>query len=306
MNRTDKPIVVGAGELLWDCFPDGRRPGGAPANVAFHAQQLGLDGIVYSRVGDDSLGAQLLEFLAGNGLSVQYVQRDLDHETGRVTVDLSQPEHPSYTIHENAAWDQLSVDEPTEQLAAQASAICFGTLAQRSPTSRRAIHTMISSASDQCRIVYDVNLRAPWYEPSWIERSLRAAHVVKLNDEEVDVVADLLHFGRHGPERVAHAIQEQFGVPLVCITRGSDGCLLVDENTAADVPGMEVQVADPVGAGDAFTAALIYAQLHSWPLATTATFANRIAALVAGSPGAMPDLGPQYRKLLSQFRSQEL
>lgn len=292
--------VVGLGELLWDCFDDQRRPGGAPSNVAYMAQQLGLRGAVCSRVGQDAWGDELLGFLQQHQLPTDVVQRDPDHKTGWVTVDLSRPQHPEYTIHEQVAWDYLEFDAPTQELMRQSAAICFGTLAQRSETSRETIYACLAAAPEKCLRVYDVNLRHPWYERRWIERSLREANIVKLSAEEVVRLAAMLELGMDDPHFFANTVQQAYDVDLICITRGAEGCLLVDRRGFADQPGIAIEAADPVGAGDAFTSALIYTQLQGWSLSDTAKFANRIAALVAGKPGAMPELGAELEQIKAE------
>ncbi|MGH7130220.1 MAG: PfkB family carbohydrate kinase, partial [Planctomycetaceae bacterium] len=151
------PIVVGLGELLWDEFPDGRRPGGAPANVAFQANQLGLRGVVCSRIGRDEPGDALLEFLSDHGLETMHIQRDADRPTGRVTVETDQTGSPRYVIHEHVAWDAIDCDRRTEELMAAAAAVCFGSLAQRSPTSRESIHRALAATRPDCLRVFDVN-----------------------------------------------------------------------------------------------------------------------------------------------------
>lgn len=292
--------VIGLGELLWDIFPDQQRPGGAPANFAFHAKQLGMGGTICSRVGDDSLGNGLLQFVSENGLSAEYIQRDSEHETGRVTVDLSNADHPSFTIHEDAAWDYLTFDAAVEELMSGAAVLCFGTLAQRGKTSRRTIQSCIEAAGDDCRIVYDVNLRPPWYERPWIERSLHAADIVKLNDDESKVLASLFDYETENDLVVAQRLLNEFGVELVCITRGANGCLLVDESNHVELPGIEVVAADPVGAGDAFTAALVFAVTNGWSLRDSANVANQVAALVASCPGAMPAIQDQIAEIVAR------
>jgi len=295
------PIVMGAGELLWDLFPDARRPGGAPANVAFHAQQLGLDGVVLSRVGQDELGEELLQFLRDHRLSTQWVQRDREHETGRVTVDLSNPDHPRFTIHENVAWDYFALDTAAQQLAAKTAAICFGTLAQRNPVSRAAIQGLLMAAANDCLLVYDVNLRPPWFDRHQIASSLASAQIVKLNDEEVGEIATLLDIPFHDAVPVARRLQATYDVDLVCVTRGAEGCWLVDRDDVAEVPGIRIAAADPVGAGDAFTAALIFATLRGWSLQVRAEFSNQTAAMVAGRQGAMPELQAEFAETILQF-----
>jgi fructokinase len=260
-----------------------------------------MAGVVYSRVGHDELGDGLRAFLESHGLPLMYLQTDAEHPTGHVTVDLSVVESPEFTIAEDVAWDHLELTEPVQELAAKATAICFGTLAQRSPRTRAAVHGLLSAASDDCLTVYDVNLRPPWYEKSWIEDSLRAARIVKLNRTEVREISALLEIGSEDPIDVARFFQANFDVELVCATRSSDGCMLIDRDGVGSADGVEVDAVDPVGAGDAFTAALIYAQLKNWSLQVKATFANQIASLVAGEGGAMPDLSDEFAREVNRF-----
>ena len=302
MTLPDDRIIVGLGEVLWDCFDDARHVGGAPANVAFHAQALGNHGLVCSRVGDDDLGRDLLEFLATRGLDTQFVQTDPAHPTGRVTVDTTDPERPAYTIHENTAWDAL---EYTDQLAAlmpRAAAVCFGTLAQRDPRTRATIHRALQDAH-RALTVYDVNLRQHWYERDWIERSLQASRVVKLNDAEYLTLTDVLDLNANSPELFAQAIQRRFNVELVCVTKAEHGCLLVSRDEVVNMPSRPVQVVDAVGAGDAFCAALITGLLHRWPLPRVAEFANHIGGLVAARAGAMSLRPAEGAALIAEMES---
>ncbi len=301
MSTESEPIVVGLGELLWDCFVDSRRPGGAPANVAFHAGQLGCRGIVSTRVGADALGDELVGFLRQQGLATDWVQRDPVHPTGTVTVDTSRSDHPRYTIHEDAAWDYLEFDGGLEQLMARAAAVGFGTLAQRSPGSRRAIHRALAATRPECLVVYDVNLRQRWYQAAWIEPSLAACQLVKLNAEEVGVLAEALGAKSAEPEAFARELQDRYRVEAVCVTRAAEGCLLVERDATIDSPGVRVEVADAVGAGDAFTAAWIVARLKGWPPEAQARFANAVGAMVASRPGAMPVLGDELAELMGRF-----
>lgn len=301
MSEQDQPVVVGLGELLWDIFPDLKRPGGAPANVAFQAEQLGCRGVVCSRVGRDRLGDELLRFLAEQGLSTASIQRDSLHPTGTVTVDARRADHPDYVIHENVAWDHIALDEDLKRLAGRAAAICFGTLAQRLPTSRATIQQALAEVSPRCLIVYDVNLRQHWYDRTRIEASLAKAHCVKLNSDEVLVLAELLQIGTPDHVSLAKAIRQRFDVDVVCITRGAEGCLMVGPDAVVDRPGVAVEVADAVGAGDAFTAAWIHARLLAWPLEAQAAFANEVGALVASRPGAMPPLRDELAAVAKRF-----
>lgn len=288
--------VVGIGELLWDCFRDAKRPGGAPANVAYHAGQLGMAGVVVSRVGRDPPGDALLQELADRGVTDEAIQRDDGHPTGRVTVDTTQADHPVYTIHEDVAWDYIEFDAVAGDVTRRASAICFGTLAQRSSTSRATIRRVLECTKDPL-LVYDVNLRPPWYERSIIEHSLRQCHVAKLNDEEIRVLAQILHLGAADVEGGATALRERFDLQVVCITRGNRGCYAASAYERVDVPGSPIDVVDTVGAGDAFTAAFVCGWLLNWSLDKAARFANEVGAIVAGHQGAMPNLQSELQRL---------
>jgi fructokinase len=289
--------VVGIGELLWDCFPDRRRPGGAPANVAFHAAQLGQRGLICSRIGDDDLGRALRDELHAHGLSTELIQLDERLPTGRVTVDTSDPASPSYVIHRDVAWDAIDFDASVEAVVRGAAAVCVGTLAQRSEVSRETILRCLEAAGEALR-VYDVNLRPDGYRREWIEETLRRVHVVKLNDEEVTVLAPMLGAASE-PEAFGRELIGSYGVELVCVTRAAAGCSMFTDAETVHAPGKRVTVADSVGAGDAFTAALITARLREWPLARTARLANDVGALVASRRGAMPDVKRECAELLA-------
>ena len=300
MGASQHSVVIGVGELLWDCFADARRPGGAPANVAFHARQLGLRGVVCTRVGADAPGRELIQYLVDRGLETRCVQRDDEHATGLVTVDTSRPDHPIYTIHEDAAWDYAEFDASWAGAFAEAAAVCFGTLAQRSAGSREAISRGLDATAEALR-VYDVNLRPPWYTREVIEASLHRATVVKLNAAELETLADLLGLTGHGTADLGRALLDRYAGQLVCITRGKAGCLLVSPDELVDVPGRAVEMVDAVGAGDAFTAGLTCGLLGGWPLEAVGRFANAVGALVASRPGAMPDLRAEFADLRSGF-----
>jgi fructokinase len=292
------PTVIGLGEVLWDVFPDSKRPGGAPANVAFQANQLGYRGIVLSAVGDDESGCELIEQLQRNGLDISLVRRDAAHATGRVTVSLTDEGQPDYTIHEGVAWDYLAAADDWLDAVGRAAAIAFGTLAQRSEPSREAIHQVLSACPAECLIVYDVNLRQKWYQTAWMERSLEAADVVKLNRDEVGILGEHFKIAADNALEFADALLSRFErLKLICVTRAEEGCLLVTQDETVDVPGTPVDVVDAVGAGDAFTAGLITARLEGWPLETAGNFANAVGGLVASRAGAMPSLQQELTQL---------
>lgn len=301
------PEFIGLGELLWDCFPDRRLPGGAPANVAYHAQQLGLRAAIVTRVGSDALGDEICEFLRSHGLGIELVQRDAVHKTGTVTV-VPTPTGAGYTFLADSAWDFLAPQPELMAAMRSARAVGFGTLAQRADTSRRTIHDCLASASDDCLIVYDVNLRPPFYEREWIEKSLLRATVVKLNDDEVPVLSNMFGVPKASDRDFArHLLDTWPQVELVCVTRGANGCLAASrEGEIIEERGIPLKVeagvkSDQVGAGDAFTAALIGARLAGMRLDRSLHLANRVGSLVASAAGAMPDYRGELAALRREF-----
>jgi fructokinase len=213
---------------------------------------------------------------------------------------MSEAGDPTYTIHEDAAWDHLEFTPELESVMHAVDAVCFGTLAQRAPTSRQTIYECLAATRPDCLRIYDVNLRQQWYRREWIERSLEAATVLKLNESELRVLCSLLDLKVCRPEESGAELRDRFGLDLVCFTCGNGGCLLLGENESVVRPVPEVHVVDAVGAGDAFTAALITARLANWPLETCAEFANSVGALVVSSAGAMPLLRDEYQVLLRE------
>src|SRR5688572_22746224 len=183
--------LIGLGEILWDLLPSGPQLGGAPGNFAYHASALGAHGTIISRVGSDQNGTDILSRLHHLGLSPDLIQIDPDVVTGTVSVELDDGQ-PRYIIHENVAWDRIAAKTETLQAAASADAICFGTLAQRSETSRASIHEILAQGKPEALLILDVNLRQSFYSAELIERSLRAANILKINDAELPVLAGLL------------------------------------------------------------------------------------------------------------------
>jgi fructokinase len=297
------PLVIGLGEAVWDIFPDSRRAGGAPGNVAYQVQQLGGRALVATRFGRDEAGRALAEHLAGEGLDLSLVQWDDALPTGAVTVHLEDPAHPHYTIHQPAAWDNLSATPELLGAARRADAICFGTLAQRAAASREAIHEVLAAANPKCLIVYDINLRQHYYDREWIERSLALSKIAKLNHDEVAVVAPLLGLPASPVEFGRALLERRTAVQAVCITRAEEGCTVVTPAEIVEVPGERVNVVDAVGSGDAFSAALIMSLCRGWALKKSIRFANRVGALMATKPGATPRIAGEYAELWKTWDS---
>ena len=185
------PAILGVGELLWDLLPTGARPGGAPFNFAFHCHKLGHPAAIVSRLGQDKEGDGLRSAARDLGLADTYLQHDSAHATGTVAVTVAEDGQPSYRLTPDVAWDHLTWNAGLELLAVKAEAVCFGTLAQRHPVARATIRRLVGSARNALTI-FDVNLRQDFYDRDGIETSLKMARWVKLNDEELVVLGDLL------------------------------------------------------------------------------------------------------------------
>ena len=287
--------LVGIGEVLWDLLPGGRQLGGAPANFAYHARALGSEARIISRVGKDANGRDILEQLRKLGVPTDCIELDRDAPTGTVSVEVASDGQPRFTIHENVAWDRLTGEEAGRRAVAEADAVCFGTLAQRSETSRRAIRALLQTASPESLRILDVNLRQQFYSPELIAESLALANVLKVNDTELPRLAEM--FGLTGDERsqISQLIgRHQFRA--VALTRGGHGSLLFADGRWSDHPGTPTTVVDTVGAGDSFTAAMTLGLLAGWELDLVNARANAIAAYVCSFPGATPPLPTHLRE----------
>ena len=282
----NKPVIIGLGEVLWDVFPEYKRAGGAPANVAFHARQLGNNGIPASRVGNDENGKELLSVLKSNHLDVSFIQMDDFAPTGTVEISMTDGE-ASYQIPEGAAWDHLAMTSQWLDLARQADAVCFGTLAQRDTVSRRTIHEFLARTPDSCLKIADINLRAPHYSKSVIEATLDLADVVKLNQQEWEEIS-----GMFTADDLKDWLFREKGIRYICLTKGKEGAELMtpDQHLIEPVHPVDNRHGDSVGVGDAFTATLAHHLLKQSPLDVAISAANKYAAQVSARKGATPGL----------------
>ncbi len=279
--------IVGLGEVLWDVLPAGKQLGGAPANFAYIASQLGNIGLVASRVGNDRAGKKILETLEKLGVDVSHIQKDDEHHTGTVNVSL-QNGQPSYEITENVAWDFLELSKAWQNLAHMCDAVCFGTLAQRNLVSGRTIQEFIKLVKPDCLRVFDVNLRQNYFSPEVIRDSLNLANVVKFNHEELPQIVEMFAINGLTEIEQIKRLGGKFGIRLICVTRGSKGSLLVTESEISENKGVKIEIADTIGAGDAFTAAMVHGILNGWNLDEINEKANQIGSFVASQTGAMP------------------
>jgi fructokinase len=288
--------VIGIGELLWDLLPNEDQLGGAPANFAWHAHQLGAKARIISRVGTDERGEEIRGRLAKMELPDRLVQMDERLPTGTVTVALKNG-HPEYTIHQNVAWDHIAVTSEALEAVRKADAVCFGSLAQRNLVSREAIQTLVGAARTDALRIFDINLRQDYFTREVIETSLKLANVFKLNDAELPTVAKLFDVKGSVRDQIEF-FAKKFDLKVVALTRGGNGSLLFCDGKWSEHGGVKVEVRDTIGAGDAFTAALCVGLLRGMDLDQINAAAHEVAGFVCSNAGATPTLPKHLRHLL--------
>ena len=290
---TRKLVIAGIGEVLWDVYPDAARFGGAPANFACHAAALGAEAWMASAVGVDELGRSAHDTLERAGVQCGTIARDRDHDTGQVLVTLDSSGQASYRFAADSAWDHLEWSTALDSLARLCDAVCFGTLGQRSPTSRATIQRFVRTTPAGALCMFDVNLRQHFFDQATIQSSLEIASAVKLNEEELPIVAQLCEINASTPRQMMRELMQRYDLRLAALTCGPDGALLIAGDQESTCPAVPAKVVDTVGAGDAFTATLVPDFLRRLPLAEINRRANAVASFVCSQPGAVMKL-PDY------------
>jgi len=281
--------ILSIGEVLWDVIGDTEHLGGAAFNFAAHARILGHSVSFISAVGEDPRGQRVLEKMAAMGLTARFVRPLKDHPTGIVTVSLDPSGQPRFTIHRPAAYDfpALSEEDFRKLSSSRPDWIYFGTLFQMSPQAKALTLKVIETNRDARRF-YDVNLRTNCYHAALVNELMSLASVVKLNEEEVEMIQSMFGWSYGSLEGFCQGSAGRFGWEAVCVTRGEAGCVLLLGDSYVEAKGYKVHVADTIGAGDAFAAAFVHGLASGWPAPQVADFANRVGALVASRPGGTP------------------
>ena len=285
-----RPIIAGIGEVLWDVYPDAAHFGGAPANFACHAASLGAESWMVSAVGTDELGDRALAALRERSVHCAHLVQDPRHATGRVLVTLNAARQATYEFAADTAWDHLAWSDELAAFAGRCDAACFGTLGQRSPVSRETIRRFVKATPRTALRVFDVNLRQRFYDKETIDASLQIATALKLNDDELPIVAELCGIHATTPREMLIELMRRYDLRLAALTRGPLGSLLVSTNEENECHAPPTNVADTVGAGDAFTATLVTDFLRHMPLADINRHANAVASFVCSQNGATPRL----------------
>ncbi len=280
--------IIGIGEILWDVFPDGKKLGGAPFNFAWHAEKTGLTAGIVSAVGDDDYGNEIMDILGQTSI-INCIEIHPELPTGHVSVKLGQTGIPDYIIHENTAWDHIRLTGRLLKFAEGVDAVCFGTLCQRNSESAATVKSFLQHTKPESLRVFDINLRQNFYSEKIISDLLYLSDILKLNDEELKVVS--LMFGVSGEEtRILTTLLERFSLKLIVLTKGKEGSrLFAGVKRSSQMKPPSIDIVDTVGAGDSFTAVVVYGILTGLKLEDIHHMANRVAGFVCGKKGATPE-----------------
>lgn len=282
-------IIVGLGEVLYDVLPQGAKLGGAPANFAYHASQFGYEAVAVSAVGNDALGDQALKTFDENGL--KYIIPRVPYPTGTVNVKLDAEGVPTYTFTPNVAWDHIPFTPEMQEVAKNACAVCFGSLAQRSDESRESIMKFLESTPKDCLKIFDINLRGTFYDKETIQNGLHHCDILKINDEELIIVGRLFGYPGLDIEEKCRLIMKRYNLKMVVLTCGTNGSYVFAPNdfkSFKETP--KVEVADTVGAGDSFTGCFTASILSGKSIEEAHALAVQVSAYVCTQKGAMPKL----------------
>lgn len=273
------------GEVLWDIFPDYKKPGGSPANLAYHLHCLGNQSLLISRVGDDHLGRELLIFLKSKGFDLSFIQTDQELPTGEVTVTIKDNE-PSYTIHQPSAWDSIELSDLLAKELINLNAVCYASLSQRDDRSAATLLNILEGIPESCLKVFDLNLRPPFINKEAIIKHIHKADIVKLNEDEYAEVSDWFD-----TDLLAEKLLSSDPEKTVLLTKGAAGSMMYTKLGTFTEKAHEISAnGDFVGVGDAFLACFTHLRLLNTPEDVILYLANKYAAFVASSKGGMPDI----------------
>ncbi|PRY54342.1 fructokinase [Arcticibacter pallidicorallinus] len=274
------------GEILWDKFKDQRRAGGAPMNVALHLHKQGINCGLISSVGDDNAGRELLEVMANQGFATDLVQKHPALPTGIVEVELDEKQQATYTIVEPVAWDDIAATKDGKKATAEAEVLIYGSLACRNTASRSALLTLLPLAKKR---ILDLNLRAPHYSATVLRELIESADVLKINEDELTYLANLYPISAPDIEGQVYQLSAETDTPLICVTLGDKGAMVLHDGAIYRHEGFKVEVADTVGAGDSFLATFINGLLKKLPIDKILHNACAVGAFVASKHGANPE-----------------
>lgn len=282
--KAENKKVVCFGEVVWDILPNGRVPGGAPVNVAYHLHQHGVQSSLITRIGKDEAGAELRNHFAATGMNTDYFQIDPAVPTGTVIAAPDGNGNMTYDIIQPAAWDNISIDDATRSLVSAADCFIYGSLAARNEVSRNTLLSLLELVGTR---VMDVNLRAPFYSRELLTKLMSKAQVLKLNEEELALIGSWFEVATDTHTRI-RMLAQVMELNIVIVTRGPNGALVFSDNVFYEHPGFTVKVADTVGSGDAFLAGFVTKWITGSSIADALHYAVQLGALIATKKGGCP------------------
>lgn len=283
MKEETKPVVC-FGEILWDILPTGAVPGGAPMNVAYHLHALGMAPQLITRLGSDERGDELVSLLHSLEVDTSHVQVDPAIPTGVVNAIPDANGDMKYVFAEDSAWDHITVLPSLQKLVEESGYFIYGSLVARHATSRNTLLELLGRAHTR---ICDINLRAPHYEKDTLEQLLTASDILKMNEEELQLVSSWYGDAAALEDRV-NLLRDRFNIESVLVTRGANGALVCYQNEWASHPGFRVQVSDTIGSGDSFLAGFLYSVTQGKSVDHAVEFACRLGSFVATKKGAWP------------------
>jgi fructokinase len=290
-----KRYIVGLGEALWNVLPEGKKLGGAPANFAYHAGQFGLDTIAISALGEDDLAEETIEALKEHNLN--YLMPRVPYPTGTVQVTLAEGGIPTYEIKEGVAWDNIPYTDEMAEIAKNARAVCFGSLAQRNGVSRENIRKFLAETPADCLKICDINLRQQFYSKEILEDSFKLCNILKINDEELVVVNRMFGYDGLDMRQTCEKMVQDYGLKMLVLTCGTNGSyVFTDDGLTSFQDTPKVEVADTVGAGDSFTGSFCACILNGKPVQEAHKTAVAVSAFVCTQNGAMPIVPNELKK----------
>lgn len=278
--------IICFGETLWDVFPEQKKPGGAPMNVAVHLRRFGFEPALISRVGKDDLGNGLLDFLRNNGMDTQLIQQDEQHPTGVVNVRIGSSGDATYDIVYPSAWDFIDFSEVKSIGSQYQTTLVFGSLASRNDHSRDTLFRLLEQADTS---LFDVNFRKPHYSRELVETLLLKSDIIKLNEDELLIIGSWLGVDGKNYETVSIEVAKKYSLDHIVVTLGSEGAMVFKNGRFYRQPGFRVVVQDTVGSGDSFLAAYLANFLSGKPVEACLEIACATGAFVASKNGAVPD-----------------
>ena len=287
MEKKEKPYkVVCFGEVLWDIFPAGKKIGGAPFNVAYHLNRMGIDARMISCVGTDELGEELIQKLKEAEISTNECQVTGEYDTGTVIAEIDENNEPGYTIVEPVAWDYIRWKEEYKELVSNSQAFVFGSLGARNEISKQTLLKLLEVAPYK---VFDINLRPPFISPESVIEFMKKADLVKLNEAELKQLLKWLNKEYTSEEEAIRYIREYFNLQGVIITKGSKGAVYHDKDHYLISKAILVQVKDTVGSGDSFLAGFLAKRAKGFSIKDSLDNAIALGAFITGQEGACPE-----------------